>query len=177
MPVTRSPAAIAVNLRLSRALDRPQASEAGIGLSLRPLRAVPLELIAERRVDLGDGGRDAWALGVAGGVSRLPLPAGLMLDGYAQAGIVGAETRDLYVDGAVELARPILHSGRAELAIGGDLRAAAQPGLSRLDAGPLVTLRMPVADGNFRITAGYRFRVTGNADPGSGFALTAGAGF
>ena len=48
---------LAANARLSRALDRPRTSEAAFGVSVRPDRRLPVELIAERRLDLGEGGR------------------------------------------------------------------------------------------------------------------------
>ncbi len=168
---------LAANARLSRALDRPRTSEAAFGVSVRPDRRLPVELIAERRFDLGEGGRDAWALGLAGGVSRRPLPAGFEVSAYAQAGVVGARSRDFYADGALSLNRPIAAIGRAEIAFGGELRGAAQPGLARVDAGPEMVMHLPVAGGNFRLSAGYRFRLAGNARPGSGFALTAGTDF
>jgi hypothetical protein len=45
----------------------------------------------------------------------------------------------------------------------------AQPGLYRIDAGPRVTMR--VRD-NLRVHLDWRQRLAGNAEPGSGPAIT-----
>ena len=45
----------------------------------------------------------------------------------------------------------------------------AQPGLSRLDAGPRVTMQMRK---NVKVHADWRQKLAGNARPGSGPALT-----
>ena len=45
----------------------------------------------------------------------------------------------------------------------------AQPGVYRIDAGPRVTMK--VRD-NLKVHVDYRFKLAGNAQPGSGPALT-----
>ena len=106
-----------------------------------------------------------------GGASRA-LPGGLRLDAYAQAGIVGLKERDAFVDAAVRLSAPV---GPIEL--GGGAWGAAQPGASRLDAGPSLSYRLPVAGTHLRLQADWRLRVTGDAAPGPGPALTLAADF
>ncbi len=64
-----------------------------------------------------------------------------------------------------------LGSGRS-LAIGGGVWGAAQPGAARLDAGPSVVLRAPVAGHVMAVALDWRERLVGDAKPGSGIALT-----
>ena len=52
--------------------------------------------------------------------------------------------------------------------IGGGAWGAAQPGAARLDAGPQSSYRLPVRRANLRLAADWRFRVAGDAAPGSG---------
>lgn len=167
----------ALAARLSRPIDRGNGAEAAIGIALRPAERIPVELIAERRIGLDDGGRDAWSLGIAGGVYRRPLPLGFELDGYAQAGIVGARRRDLYGDAALVVSRPVPLSERSMLSLGGGIWAGAQPGASRVDIGPEASVRLPAGDGGIRLSLSWRERVAGSAAPGSGPVLTLGADF
>ncbi|MGQ0587909.1 MAG: hypothetical protein ACT4N8_00075 [Sphingosinicella sp.] len=161
---------LALSARAYLPLRRIEAAEVALGLDWQPAAGVPLYLLAERRQAVGREGRSAFALTLHGGHSaRL---AGLRIDAYGQAGIVGLRSRDLFVDGAVRVAAPI---GPVEL--GGGLWGAAQPGAARLDAGPQLALPLRAGRTNFRLAAEYRFRVAGDAAPGSGPVLTLGAGF
>ena len=167
--------ALAMNLRVSAPLRQGQrriAGEAALGLSWQPLRSVPVRLMAERRKAVGapGGGRDAFALLAEGGVYERPLPWQLRLDGYAQTGVVGARSRDWFVDGGATVTRPIY--GR--FALGAGLWGGAQPGLSRLDIGPRMS--MQVRPG-IRAYVDYRHRLFGTAEPGSGFAATVATDF
>lgn len=147
-----------------------RAAVAALGLEWRPLARVPVSLVAERREALGSRGRSAFAVGAHGGVSGARLLRGFRLDAYGQAGIVGARSRDLYADGAARLTIP---AGRLD--VGAGLSGGAQPGAARLDAGPVVSLRLPAA--RLRVSAEWRFRIAGDARPDSGPALTVGADF
>ncbi|MCA1748365.1 MAG: hypothetical protein LC634_02115, partial [Sphingomonadales bacterium] len=144
---------------------------------IRPVERLPVEILAERRIAIEDGGRDAWALGVAGGIDGVGLPLGLELGGWAQAGIVGARSRDLYAEGAIGVRRPVIDAGRATLSVGAASWAAAQPGAARLDIGPEASLSFPVGDGAMRLGVSWRQRIAGNATPGSGPAITLGTDF
>jgi hypothetical protein len=168
---------IALAARVSGPLRSTRGKEAALALDLRPIAAVPLTLSVERRVGLDSGGRDAFAVGVFGGLDSVRLPLGVRLDGYGQAGVVGLRTRDFYADGAVRVERPAATLGRASLAAGAGLWGAAQPGVSRLDVGPQIVARLPVPGGGVRIGAEWRQRVAGDARPGSGPALSIGADF
>jgi hypothetical protein len=131
-----------------------------------------VHILFERRQAIGRGGRSAFALGVYGGVSGQRLPAGLRLDAFGQAGSVGARSRDLFADGS---ARVTMRAGRFD--VGGGVWGGAQPGASRLDAGPHVSLRLPLAGESVRLSAEWRFRIAGDAQPGSGPALSLGTDF
>lgn len=159
---------LALSARLYAPLDRPQGAEAAVGLDWKPVGSLPLHLLAERRQALGSEGRSDFSLTVYGGVSERPVPGGLRLDAYAQAGVVGVRSRDLFVDGSARLSLPL---GRA-VSVGAGVWGAAQPGASRLDAGPQASLRLPVASANVRLLADWRFRIAGEARPASGPTLT-----
>jgi hypothetical protein len=86
--------------------------------------------------------------------------------------MVGARSRDLFVDASVRVTAPV---GPVE--IGGAAWGAAQPGVARLDAGPSVSVRLPIPSANVRLQADWRFRLAGDAAPTSGPALTIAADF
>lgn len=163
--------------RLSSPLEQSRGKEVAIGLDWQPSPALPLRLSAERRVGLDEGGRDAFAVGLAGGVSDAPLPAGLRLTGYAQAGIVGARKRDAYVEGGLRVGRPVATLGETELSAGVGAWGGAQPGVERLDLGPQLELRFRAAGQPLRLNLDWRQRIAGEARPGSGPALTLAADF
>ena len=152
-------------------LRRTAEAEIAAGIDWQPSARLPIHVLAERRQDIGGAGRSAFALTVYGGVSG-GLPAGLRGEAYGQAGIVGTRSRDLVVDATARVSLPV---GRVE--VGGSAWGAAQPGAARLDAGPHVAYRLPVEGANLRIQADWRFRIAGDAAPGSGPALTVGLDF
>ena len=134
---------------------------------------MPLRLLAERRQALGRDGRSAFAILAHGGVSERAVAGPVILDAYAQAGVVGLSRRDRFADGAMRLSIPLEPS----LSAGAGLWAAAQPGVSRVDLGPSIALRHRIGQTNWRLTADWRFRITGDAAPGSGPALTLASDF
>jgi hypothetical protein len=159
--------ALALALRVAAPVRRPAGSEAALGIDWQPSRRLPLHLLAERRQRLGREGRSAFGLAIHGGVSDAPL-ASLRVEAYAQAGIVGARSLDLFGDGALRLSLPLGERAR----LGAGAWASAQPGLARLDIGPQASLRLPLAGRNVAVAADWRFRAAGNARPGSGPSLT-----
>ncbi|WP_326524966.1 hypothetical protein [Sphingomonas sp.] len=149
--------------------------ELSVGVAWRPA-AVPIRLVAEQRLAL-DGGRGGPALGISGGVSELPLPAGLRLEGYGQAGAILRDGIERYVDGSARVARPVARFGDIAIDAGGGVWGGAQRGVARLDIGPSVGARLPVAGRTMRLAVDWRQRVGGGARPGSGPALTLGSDF
>lgn len=168
---------LAASARLSHTIGGLRQSEAAIGLDWKPVAGLPVHVMVDRRIALDGGGRNAWALGAAGGVYALPLGGHWRFDGYGEAGVVGTRRRDLYADGAGRIARAIDLGGGRSLAVGGGLWAAAQPGASRVDIGPSAVLRLPVSGRTMALALDWRGRVAGKARPGSGVALTAGVDF
>lgn len=162
---------LALSARAYAPLRRSAGAEAAFGLDWRPVPGLPVHLLLERRQRLGREGRSAFGATVYGGGSAA-LGGGWRLDGYAQAGVVGARSRDPFVDGSARVSRPF-----GPLEIGGAIWGAAQPGASRLDAGPQLALPFRAGASSLRLSAEYRFRLAGDARPASGPALTLGVDF
>jgi len=157
---------IAFSARTSSEVGR-RGGEVAAGVRVQPLAHVPIWVTAERRQVIGryGGGRSAFALFAESGIYGLPLPWRFSLDSYLQGGIVGARSRDLFVDGGLAVTRPVFSRFSAGFGIWG----GAQPGLYRVDAGPRVTMRVRK---NLKVDLDWRQRLRGNARPGSGPAVT-----
>lgn len=154
------------------------AVDAAAGLSLRAVAALPAALVIERRQRL-DGGdaRSAFAAYVNGG-GTWALPAGMMIDGYGATGVVGFNRRDLFIEGAGRVTRRLTSGGPVRLHAGGGIWGAAQPGASRLDAGPTLVSRLPASSAiSPMLAVDYRLRVAGDARPAAGVAITLAADF
>jgi hypothetical protein len=162
---------LAASLRTSSTVGA-RGGEVAAGVRYRPLRSIPVALTLERRQALGryGGGRSAFALFAEGGLYQRPVGWGLNLDAYAQGGVVGAGSRDLFFDGGATLTRPVYGRYSAGFGVWGGV----QPGLYRVDAGPRVTVQLRP---NIRAHVDWRQRLAGNAEPGSGPALTLAADF
>jgi hypothetical protein len=153
--------------------------ELALGLSARPLRALPLVAMAELRAarsPLGIRMRPAAAL-----VTELPplrLPAGLRAEVYAQGGYVGGAGATAFVDGQVRLDRKLFDLANHELRAGAGAWGGAQRGASRVDLGPSASVVLRLSDtATARLAMDWRFRVAGKAVPASGPAVTLSAGF
>ncbi|WP_394999289.1 hypothetical protein [Sphingomonas sp.] len=154
------------SLRTSTPLGGARGGEAALGVRFRPWLSVPFAITAERRQRFGRaGGRNDFALFVEGGLWDRPMPAGFRLNAYAQAGVVGIKSHDLFGDGAFTLTRPLWRN----LSGGFGVWGGAQPHLYRLDAGPRLTISMKH---HMRIHADYRQRFGGSAFPSSGPSVT-----
>jgi hypothetical protein len=155
--------------RATSALERPAAPEAAIGLAIQPVRTIPVSLAVERRIALGQGARNATTVMAVGGFGPTPVGRGLEAEAYAQAGMVGFNRRDAFIDGKVSLLAPV---NTAPLRIGAALSGGAQPGIERLDIGPELHIRLPLPSVAARIAIEWRERVAGRAAPASGLAVT-----
>jgi hypothetical protein len=162
---------IALAARLSTPLHDRSGAEAAMSVDWHPVRKIPFRLSVERRVAIGPDGRNVWSAYAAGGLYR-ELPAKLELAAYAQAGVVGAKRRDLFVDGAARIGRSVALGGGKSLLVGGGIWGAAQPGTERLDIGPHASIRMPMAGTSVTAAVDWRIRVAGKASPGTGAAFT-----
>jgi len=157
---------LAVSGRLSSEVGRRGGEVAG-GVRIQPLPNIPLWFTAERRQAIGQygGGRSAFALFAEAGLYQFPLPWQFSIDAYLQGGVVGARSRDLFIDGGFTATRPLFRQFSAGFGVWG----GAQPGLYRVDAGPRLTMKVR---NNLRVHVDWRQKLAGNARPGSGPALT-----
>ena len=165
-------------LRASSSLQGPREQVAAAGLSARPLAAVPLRVAAEVR--LADRAGQTEVRPAAYAVTELPpqsLPGGLVAEAYVQGGYVGGSSATAFVDGQARLDRRLAGSDDFDLRAGGGVWGGAQDGGARLDVGPSASLSFRLGDTRGRLAADYRLRVTGDAQPSSGPALTLSAGF
>jgi hypothetical protein len=158
-------------LRLSAALQSNAEREIAPGVSLRLNRAIPIEIIAERRIDLSGRSSDRWAALVATGVNDVPLARTFRLNGYAQAGLVGGGARSGFAGGSITITRPVGATSASRASAGIGSWAEAQRGSVRLDIGPVVTARIEPVGTPVSLSAQWRFRVAGRAAPASGPAL------
>jgi len=163
---------LALSLRSSSPIGGSRGGEVAAGVRVTPFPSIPVSLTAERRKAIGrfSTGRNDFAMFLEGGVYQKPIGWNFRLDGYAQAGVVGLQTRDLFADGGFTLMRPLY--GR--FSIGAGAWGGYQPGLYRVDAGPRLSYRVRP---NIRVDMDYRQRLAGAAEPRSGPAITLAADF
>jgi hypothetical protein len=160
---------IAVAARVATAYRGTGQTETALGLDLVP--APGLRFAIERRIPIGTQGRDAWSAYASGGVYRALSPR-ILLDGYAQAGLVGARSRDPFADGGLRIAHRTPLAPAADLHVGAGLWGAAQPGAARLDLGPRAAVMVRTGRVPLTLAAEDRIRIAGRARPGTGLAVT-----
>ncbi len=168
-----------VYLRGAAALDGSREREFSAGLSLRPIRRLPVSLSAEARLFSGSG-RTSLRPAVVAVTELAPvgLPLGLRGEAYGQAGYVGGRFATYFADGHLRADRGLVRLGPAEMRLGGGVWGGMQKGAGRLDAGPSLVIGGDMGGpAAMRLAADWRFRVAGNSLPGSGPALTLSAGF
>lgn len=163
--------------RATIAVRRPAQRELAVGLAFAPLAHWPVDAAIEQRVAVGREGRTALAVMVSGGVGDVVLPHGFRLEAYGQAGVVGAQRRDGFADGAVVIDHRLGPDETSPLRVGALAAGAAQPGAARVDVGPRLTLRLPDVGEGSRIALDWRQRIAGDARPASGLALTLASNF
>lgn len=167
-----------VYVRSARALAGSAEQEIGVGLSIHPIATIPVTVATELRANEGDFGTDLRpAAYIVSAFPPVDLPLGLRGEAYTQGGYVGGSSSTAFVDGQAKVERNLPHVGAAELSIGAGVWGGAQNGADRLDVGPTAAAAFRLGNGQARIAADYRFRVAGDAEPGSGPALTLSAGF
>ena len=147
--------------------------QAAFGVRWQVVRGATVSI--ERLFAVTDGGRTAWTMRVAGGRTR--KVGALVADAYAEAGIVGLQRADLVAGVQARLFKPDAVEGlRFESGVGlwSGIQHTGEV-VGRLDVGPTLSI---VADTwHVRASVDYRFRVAGNAAPGSGPALTVSRSF
>ncbi|MBX7483196.1 hypothetical protein [Qipengyuania qiaonensis] len=168
----------AAYFRANRAMGSNGQTDGALGLRVRPLKHVPVDIHVEARLTDREGATEIRpAAFVAGGFDRVTLPLDLSARGYGQAGYVGGDFATPFADGAVVAEREAMRLGTASLAVGTGMWGGAQKGASRFDVGPAVTVNMVAGKAAVRLEAGYRIRAAGNAAPGNSGVLTLSTGF
>lgn len=168
----------AAYFRVSAALNDFGEREAALGLSVRPVAAIPVIVAAEGRVGALSGRTLARPAVMA--VTELPpvaLPGRTRAEFYAQAGYVGGAGATAFADGQLRVDRRVAQAGPLELRAGAGAWGGAQRGAARLDVGPGATIGIAKGPAAVRVGFDWRFRVAGDAKPASGPALTVSAGF
>ncbi|MDB5677534.1 hypothetical protein [Sphingomonas bacterium] len=165
---------VAIVARIASPL-KGKGREAAFGLEWRPTK-LPVRLVAEYRVAL-DGGGSGPAAGIIAGTGPAPLALGFDLETYGQAGVIRRSRTEPFAEGAARLSRPVMKLGSAKVDLGIGGWGGAQRGAQRLDIGPSLGVRVPVAGQSLRLSLDWRQRVAGNARPGSGPVLVIGSDF
>lgn len=169
-----------VYMRSTATLEQLQReTAAAIGVSARPLAFVPVIAALEMRLTEQAGQRRVQPVAMAiTSLPPFPMPARLRGEAYAQAGYVAGKYATPFAEGQMRVDHGLLRVGPVESRIGGGIWGGIQKGASRLDAGPSATVTLPLKRGvNARVGVDWRFRVAGDAEPGSGPVVTLSAGF
>lgn len=160
------------------ALAPVREQDLAVGLAARPIAGLPFTAHGEMRLSRRQGGTVLRpAAFVSGGLEDATLAAGVTARGYAQAGYVGGRDATAFADGSVIAEKPLWRDRGTTLTAGAGTWGGAQRGAARLDIGPSASLRFRLGEGIARLSADYRVRVAGNAEPAAGAALTLAAGF
>jgi hypothetical protein len=170
-------------LRTSLAINAPgRDKEVALGFGFRPLARVPLRVLAEARLQ-DTKGSPMQVRPVATVITELPpqaLPLGLRAEAYAQGGYAGGRGATAFYDAQVMIDRAVPGIGgrNRDFRVGAGAWSGGQDGAVRLDIGPRASFRLDLGDATpARIALDWRFRVAGNARPGSGPALTVASSF
>ncbi len=172
-------------LRAYSSLEGRKEQEVAAGLSARLLPQLPLRLHAEARGLRSAAGAAGQSTGTASGrrlstraaafvTTELPtarLPAGLTAEAYGQAGYVTGKNSTAFADGQAHILREIASFDLAKIEVGGAAFAGAQKGVHRVDIGPAMRVNLSLGETQARLSASYRAKVAGDAQPGSGVAV------
>ena len=149
--------------------------EAAVGIEWQPTR-LPIRLVAEQRFVL-DGGRGGPTLGVIAGYGPSDIAPGVRLEAYGQAGAIGRDRIEGFVDASARVTYSIGKVGGASVDIGIGAWGSAQRDAERFDIGPSIVAALPVARKTIRLALDWRERIAGGARPGSGPAVSIGSDF
>lgn len=147
----------------------PASTQAAVGVRWQVVPAV--SLYAERLIAIGADARNDWQLRVAGGGTG--KKGRLRWNGYGEAGVIAGG--DVFAGAQGFGGVPVFRLKNSDVLAGAGAWGSYQtgtPDASAIDLGPSVATRLPLGRWSLDMSADYRFRVAGNALPGSGPALT-----
>ena len=169
------PQRLALLIRTSISHRDHEERELATGIRWRPSPKLPVTVMVERR--FRSSRPNAFAIYAAGGVSEVPLLFKFRLDAFGHAGAISAKGGGSFFDGIARADRKVVAVQRATVHAGAGIWAGGQRDIMRVDVGPSLRTDIAVRDVNFRLTADWRFRVAGNANPGNGPAITLSTSF
>lgn len=164
--------------RASRALTDGGETDVGVGAGVRPVASLPVTLLGELRITETPARTLVRpAVLAVGGLPPQRIDSATEAEAYAQAGYVGGAFATAFVDGQARIDRRIARAGEVEWRMGAGVWGGAQRGAVRLDVGPSASARFVLGEIPVRVSLDYRERVAGEAQPGSGIAVTVAGGF
>ncbi len=166
--------------RVSLAHKGSNPAEFAAGLRIKPVQSIPISFTAERRFRANSP--DVTALYAAGSREDMKLPAGLSARAYAQAGVIFGPQSGHFYDTGIRIDRPVIKVADTLINVGigswaGGQRAGNDPSAGRIDIGPALRTKVNLGPAPLHISADWRFRVAGNAQPKNGPAITISTGF
>lgn len=164
--------------RANKALVPGGETEVAAGVGLTPVPKIPVTVHGEARLtDFGASTTLRPALYAVLGPPPIELVPSTTIEIYAQAGYVGGRDASTFADGQARVERKVVTENAIDARVGIGLWGGAQEGAARLDVGPTASVRFALGEVPVRVSLDYRERVAGNAEPGSGLALTVSGGF
>lgn len=165
-------------LRATKALAAGKEADVALGLSARPAEQLPLTANAELRATRSAGKTDLRPAAFAVlNPAPMPLPRGFELESYGQAGYVGGHFATGFADGQLRATREVVRFDLGSVRAGAGAWGGAQKGAARLDVGPTASVQFKLGEVPTRLSVDYRVKAAGDADPGSGVAMTLSTGF
>ena len=165
-------------VRATKALAAGRESEAAVGLSARPIPSIPIAAHAELRATRGAVKTEMRAAVFAvTELAPIDLPMGLRGETYLAAGYVGGDFATAFVDGQARVDRELVRLDLGSIRAGAGAWGGAQKGAARLDVGPSASVNVKLGKVPARVAVDYRLRAAGDAEPGSGVAVTLTTGF
>ncbi|MEM8825595.1 MAG: hypothetical protein AAGD40_01535 [Pseudomonadota bacterium] len=170
-PLTRRPLDLIARATFAPGISgAADIAEAVAGIGWQPLGRTGPEIALERRIELTSAGRDAMQLRLSGGVSE-SIHGPTYVDAYADSGVVGAESLDLFAGGQAFVGYRLTPA----LSFGGGAWGGWQDDgveTSRVEVGPFVRFAAPVLGGGVDVRAAYRARIAGTLPAENGATLT-----
>ncbi len=167
-----------IYLRASQALVSRGEGEVAGGASTRPIAKLPLRAHGELRATRRSGNTEIrLAAFVTTELPAKELPLGMRATFYAQGGYVGGDFSTPFADGQLGVDKSVVRFDLGDLRVGGGAWGGAQKGAARLDIGPTASISLEKGPAPARLSVDYRVRVAGDAEPGSGVAVTLTTGF